>query len=135
MIKLIATLSLQLLLNRYKESKVLADNLNKLKAIVTEGKEIAEKAKEMVDEKTDFEDKITQLLAQASDKTLATINQLKVEALVNDLKPPCLPFDIDFTLHTTPVIQYTGKHDICFNGEFYTNVGTRILRSSFPKVS
>ena len=119
-------------MNRYKELNTLAKNLQKLIPIIEKSKEIASDTKIFIEEKTNIEEELAALLATTGQ--LATINKLSVNAPLEDLTGPCLPFDLDFVLNMAPPIAHKGNYDICFNGEFYQNLGAVMLRTSFPKV-
>ena len=124
----------QVLVNRYKEAKYLAENVAKLTALVREAVDIARKAKVLVDGSTDIESQITRLLEQANKDSLVQITGLLVDSPVDVIVPPCLPFQLAFTLNTRPAIHHSGNYDICFNGEFYKNVAVRILRAAYPRI-
>ena len=121
-------------MNRYKEAKYLAENVAKLTALVREAVDIARKAKVIVDSSTNIETQITRLLEQADKDGLVQITSLLVDSPVDAIVPPCLPFQLAFTLNTRPAIHHSGNYDICFNGEFYKNVAVRILRSAYPSI-
>ena len=63
-----------------------------------------------------------------------TINVLKVDTDLESISPPCLEFELNFSLKTAEVTAHNGVHPICFNGEFYKNVGLRIMRIKYPAI-
>ena len=63
-----------------------------------------------------------------------TINMLKVDTDLESISPPCPPFQLDFTLKTARTTTHNGVFPICFNGEFYKNVGLRIIRVRYPAI-
>ena len=120
--------------NRYKELKIMKANEERILSLVNEVSELVQQAKTLIDEKTNIEEEISELLSKADDTQLVTVNILKVDSPLNDLNPPCLPFDLAFVLHTATPIAYIGtqKSYICFNGEFFTNVAIEIMKKAYP---
>ena len=98
-----------------------------------EANEIAKSAQELVESKTDIQDELNELLPILGD--LVEINSLKVDTELESISPPCLPFQFDFTLKTTQQTSHNGVQRICFNGEFYKNVGVLIMRTKYPAVN
>ncbi len=123
------------MVNRYKELKVLSQNVEQIIALIDEAVEIADSAKTMIEEKTDLEGELSALLVKPAESQLITFNLLKVDSPLKDIKAPCLPFNMDFVLKTETPKSYRGQHDICFNGEFFKNVGVQVLRSVYPVVA
>ena len=119
-------------MNRYREQKVLSENIGKLHDLVQQGFDIAKSAKKLVFSKTDIKEEVDGLLAVTGD--LVSINVLKVDTDLESISPPCPPFQLDFTLKTTRITTHNGVYPICFNGEFYNNVGLRIMRIKYPAI-
>ena len=110
------------------------ENVGKMVALAQEAVDVATDTKTLIDGKAAIDTELTSLLSQASSANLVQISSLSVDGEINDLLPPCLPFQLGFTLNTQPPITKNGQHDICFNGEFYMNVAKQILRSSYPSI-
>eukprot|EP00112_Aurelia_sp_Birch-Aquarium-sp1_P001545 Seg1167.1 transcript_id=Seg1167.1/GoldUCD/mRNA.D3Y31 product="hypothetical protein" protein_id=Seg1167.1/GoldUCD/D3Y31 len=125
---------IRVLLNRYKESKILEENVGKMVDLAQDAVDVATETKTLVDDKAAIDTELTSLLSQASSANLVQISSLSVDGEINDLLPPCLPFQLGFTLNTQPPITRSGEHDICFNGEFYVNLAKQILRLSYPSI-
>ena len=70
------------------------------------------------------------ILFRVANSFLVQITSLLVDSPVDAIVPPCLPFQLAFTLNTRPAIHHSDNYDICFNGEFYKNVVVRILRAN-----
>ena len=119
-------------MNRYRERKVLHQNIGKSIELLQQADEIARETKELVESKTDIQDEVNELIELPGD--LADINILKVDVALEEIAPPCLPFQLDFTLKTASPTTLIGKHPICFNGEFYKNVGLRMMRMKYPAI-
>ena len=107
-------------------------NIGKSIELLQQADEIARETKELVESKTDIKDEVNGLLELSGD--LADINILKVDVALEEIAPPCLPFQLDFTLKTAPPSAHNGNHLICFNGEFYKNVGLRMMRIKYPTI-
>ena len=122
----------QILVNRYRERKALSENIGKLIALVEQADEIAKSAKELVDSKTSIQDEINELLAIPD--YIIQLNTLKVDTDLEGIAPPCLPFQMEFTVNTKQPTSHEGVFRICFNGEFYKNVGLRIMKVKYPSV-
>ena len=122
----------KVLVNRYREQKVLSENGGKLIQLIEEVDEIAKSAKYLVGNKTDIQDEVKELLTLSGD--IVEINSLKVDTNLESISPPCLPFHLDFTLKTRKPSNHRVVHPICFNGEFYKNVGLRIMRMKYPAI-
>ena len=120
------------MVNRYREQQVLNENIGSIIAFVQEADEITQSAKELVDSKTDIQDELNELLTLSGD--LVELNVLKVDTTLETISPPCLPFNLDFTLKTQEPTSHNGIHPICFNGEFYKNVGIRMMRMKYPEI-
>ena len=59
---------------------------------------------------------------------------MKVDTQLKTISPPCLPFQLDFTLKTSQLTNHNGIYPICFNGEFYKNVGIRMMRMKYTAI-
>ena len=123
---------MQTLVNRYREIKVLSENVGKIIKEAEEANEIAKSTKELVHSKTDIQDEVNELLSLPGD--LVELNTLRVDTDLESISPPCLPFQLDFTIKTRQPKSHTIVHPICFNGEFYKNVGIRIVRVTYPVI-
>ena len=119
-------------MNRYRQQKVLHENTGKIIELVKQAHEIAKTAKELVDSKTDIQGEVNELLTLSGD--LVELNVLKVDTKLETISPPCLPFNLDFTLKTQEPTSHNGIYPICFNGEFYKNVGIRMMRMKYPEI-
>ena len=119
-------------MNRYREQKVLHQDIGKLIQLIEQGDEIAKNTKELVESKTDIRDEVNELLTLSGD--LVELNILKVDTQLKTISPPCLPFHLDFTLKTTQLSNHNGVYPICFNGEFYKNVGLRMMRMKYTAI-
>ena len=119
-------------MNRYREQKVLHENVGTLIDLLKKADEIAKAAKELVDNKTAIQDEIKELLALPGN--LVELYVLKVDTQLKTISPPCLPFHLDFTLQTKQQTSHNGVYPICFNGEFYKNLGLRIMRIRYPAI-
>ena len=122
----------QILANRYREQKALSENIGKLIALVEQADEIAKSAKELVDSKTNIQEEINELLAIPDN--IIQLNNLKVNTDLEGISPPCLPFQMEFTVNTKQPTNHNGVFRVCFNGEFYKNVGLRIMKVKYPVV-
>ena len=100
--------------------------------LIKQADEIAKAAKELVDNKTEIQDEIKELLALPGD--LVELYVLKVDTKLKAISPPCLPFYLDFNLKTKQASNHNGVYRICFNGEFYKNLGLRIMRIKYPAI-
>ena len=119
-------------MNRYREQKVLHQDIGKLIELIEQGDKIAKGTKELVESKTDIQDEVNELLTLSGD--IVELNILKVDAQLKTISPPCLPFHLDFTLKTTQLSNHNGIYPICFNGEFYKNVGLRMMRVKYTAI-
>ena len=119
-------------MNKYREQKVLAQDVGKLIELAEQAYEIAQSAKELVDSKTETHDELEKLLTLTGD--VVDFSALKVDAPLNSINPPCLPFQIDFTLKTEEPSSHNGVYPICFNGEFYKNLGVRLMRIKYTTI-
>ena len=119
-------------MNRYRERKVLYENIGKSIQLMQQAEDLATNTKDMVDDKTDIQDEVDDLLGLPGD--LVEINVLRVDEDLEELSPPCLPFQLDFTLKTAIPTTLSGPHSICFNGEFYKNVGLRMMRMKYTTI-
>ena len=119
-------------MNRYREQKVLNQDIGKLIELIKQADKIAKSTKQLVESKTDIQDEVNELLALPGD--LVELNILKVDTQLKTISPPCLPFHLDFTLKTRQPTSHHGIYPICFNGEFYKNLGLRIMRIKYPAV-
>ncbi len=131
-------LFLQVLVNRYKETKIMSENEEKIIAVLQEAKDIAIETKELVEESTSFESDIVSLLKRRSED-IAWIDLVKVDKLAVELNPPCLPLIFRFKINSPGQVVHDGTsfrdaHVVCFNGEFYKNVAVRMLRIAFEKI-
>ena len=122
----------QILVNRFRERKALSENIGKLISLVEQADEIAKSAKELVDSKTNIQQEIDELLAIPND--IVELNNLKVDTDLESIAPPCLPFQMAFTVNTKEPTFHIGGFKICFNGEFYKNVGLRVMKVKYPAV-
>ena len=111
----------------------MSENIGKLIALVEQADEIAKSAKELVDSKTNIQEEINELLAIPDD--IIQLNNLKVNTDLEGISPPCLPFQMEFTVNTKQPTNHNGIFRICFNGEFYKNVGLRIMKIKYPVVN
>ena len=100
--------------------------------LIEQGNEIARTTKEFVERKTDIQEEVNELLKLSGD--LVELNVLKVDTKLTTITPPCLPFHLDFTLKTKQRTSHNGIYPICFNGEFYKNLGLRIMRIKYPVI-
>eukprot|EP00794_Sanderia_malayensis_P013019 gene13019-14359_t len=125
--------NIQTLLNRYKELKTLADNLQPMVSLLQKGADIAQDTQSMITDNTDLKSELVALREKSEDE-LVTINKLSVDSPIQKLHPPCLPFDLHFIIHTRPRREKQVKRSICFNGEFLKNLGAQLFRSTFPNV-
>ncbi len=66
---------------------------------------------------------------------MASIDRVSVSEDINDPSPPCLRFHLAFTINAPGQVPHDGKYDVCFNGEFYQNLGIRMLRVAYPKIN
>ena len=107
-------------------------DVGKLIELMEQADEIANSAKELVEGKSDIQDEVKELLTLSGD--LIELNVLRVETKLESISPPCLPFQLDFTIKTQEPSTHNGVHPICFNGEFYKNVGLRIMRMKYPAI-
>ena len=119
-------------MNKYREQKVLFEDIGKLIDLIEQADEIARTTRELVDSKTEIGMEISKLLSHSRD--LVELYMLKVDTDLHAISPPCLPFQIDFTLKMNETFTHNGVHTICFNGEFYENVGIRIVKIKYPKI-
>ena len=119
-------------MNRYREQKVLHQDIGKLIELIEQGDEVAKSTKELVESKTDIQDEVNELLTLSGD--IVELNILKVDTQLKTISPPCLPFHLDFTLKTTQLSNHNGIYPICFNGEFYKNVGLRMMRVKYTAI-
>ena len=108
------------------------ENIGKLITLVEEADEIAKSAKDLVYSRTDLQSEIDELLAIP--EGLIQLHNLKVDTDLEGIVPPCLPFDMAFTVNTKEPTFHVGVFKICFNGEFYKNVGLRIMKVKYPVV-
>ena len=122
----------QMLVNRYRERKALSENIGKLIALVEQADEIAKSAKELVESKTNIQGEINELLAIPDE--IVQLNTLKVDTDLEGIAPPCLPFQMEFTVNTKQPTNHEGVYRICFNGEFYKNVVLRVMKVKYPSV-
>jgi len=123
---------IRILVNRYREQKVLHQDIGKLIELIEQGDEVAKSTKELVESKTDIQDEVNELLTLSGD--IVELNILKVDTQLKTISPPCLPFHLDFTLKTTQLSNHNGIYPICFNGEFYKNVGLRMMRVKYTAI-
>ena len=123
---------LQVLLNRYREQKVLYENVGAFIDVIKEAVEIAKAAMELVDNKTAIQNEIKELLSLSGN--LGELYILKVDTQLRTISPPCLPFQLHFTLKTKQPTSHNAIYPICFNGEFYKNLGHRIMRIRYPEI-
>ena len=100
--------------------------------LIEQADEIAKSAKYLVGNKTDIQDEVKELLTLSGD--IVEINSLKVDTNLESISPPCLPFHLDFIMKTQEPTTHNGIHPICFNGEFYKNVGLRMMRMKYPAI-
>ena len=119
-------------MNRYREQKVLHENVGAFIDLIKQADGIATTAKELVNNKTEIQDEIKELLSLHGD--LVELYILKVDTPLKTISPPCLPFHLDFTLKTKQRTSHNGVYPICFNGEFYKNLGHRIMRIRYPAI-
>ena len=119
-------------MTRYREQKILAQDVGKLIELAEHAYEIAKSAKELVDSKTEAHDELEKLLTLSGD--VVEFSALKVDTQLNTISPPCLPFQIDFTLKTEEPSNHNGVYPICFNGEFYKNLGVRLMRIKYTAI-
>ena len=110
----------------------MSENIGKLITLVEQADEIAKSAKELVDSKTNIQQEINELLAIQND--IVQLHALKVDTDLESIAPPCLPFHMAFTVNTKQPTSHNGVFKICFNGEFYKNVGLRIMKVKYPVV-
>ena len=110
----------------------MSENIGKLITLVEQADEIARSAKELVDSKTNIQQEINELLAIQND--IVQLHALKVDTDLESIAPPCLPFHMAFTVNTKQPTSHNGVFKICFNGEFYKNVGLRIMKVKYPVV-
>ena len=114
--------------------KLLAENTEQLIQLTREASEIAKSAKTLVNNNADIDADMTDLLSQPDGANMVEISKFMVDEKLSSLHPPCLPFQLSFVLSTQSRKSKNVKHDICFNGEFWTNAGMQILKSSYPSV-
>eukprot|EP00794_Sanderia_malayensis_P021371 gene21371-23454_t len=126
---------IRLLLNRYRELKILSQNEQRFVAVLEEAKSVATETKTMIEEKTNIDADITKLLAMADPANMVTVSRVVVEEDIAVPHPPCLPFQMRFTINAQGQRQQDGTYDVCFNGEFYKNLGVRMLRVSYPQIN
>ena len=119
-------------MNRYREQKALFEDIGKLIDLIEQAADIAKSTKKLVDSKTDIHKELDSLLTLSGD--LVELNVLKVDTNLEGITPPCLPFYLDLTLKTKTPTSHSGVFPICFNGEFYENVGIRMMRIKYPKI-
>ena len=112
----------------------MSENVGKLIELVKQANDIATETKELVDNKADIETELSDLLSQPDGSSLVEIRSLRIREDLTSLSPPCLPFQLSFELNAENERSGDSKQDICFNGEFYKNVGVQILRTSYPTV-
>ena len=110
------------------------ENNGKLIDLAREAKSIASSTKQLVTSKLGVGKELKRLLAVEASGNLVDITSLKVDESIENLEPPCLPFQLDFTLNTDAPKSHSGRHKICFNGEFFKNVGVKVVRESFPTI-
>eukprot|EP00794_Sanderia_malayensis_P008625 gene8625-9555_t len=127
--------NIRLLLNRYRELKILSQNEQRFVAVLEEAKAVATETREMVEEKTNVDADITQLLAMPDPASMVTVSRVVVDEDIIDPHPPCLPFQMQFIINAAGQEQQDGTYDVCFNGEFYENLGVRMLRVSYPQIN
>eukprot|EP00794_Sanderia_malayensis_P008626 gene8626-9556_t len=126
---------IRLLLNRYRELKISSQNEQRFVALLEEAKSVATDTKAMIEEKTNIDVDITKLLAMADPANMVTVSRIVVEEDIAVPHPPCLPFQMRFTINAQGQQQQDGTYDVCFNGEFYKNLGVRMLRVSYPQIN
>ena len=114
--------------------KLMAENVGKLIQLIREASGIAQSAKTLVNNNANIDEDMTDLLSQPEGGNMVEISKFLVDEKLATLHPPCLPFQLNFVLSTKSRKSKEVKHDICFNGEFWMNVGVRILKSSYPSV-
>ena len=110
----------------------MSENIGKQIQLIEQADVIAKSAKKLVESKTDIHDEVKELLTLAED--LIELNVLKVDTNLESISPPCLPFQLDFLIKTQKPTTHNGVYPICFNGEFYKNVGLRIMRMKYPAI-
>ena len=119
-------------MNRYREQKVFFEDIGELITLIEQADEIAKSAKFLVGNKTNIQDEVKELLTLSGD--IVEINSLKVDTNLGSISPPCLPFHLHVKIKTQESSTHNGLHPICFNGEFYKNVGLRIMRMKYPAI-
>ena len=119
-------------MNKYREQKVLLEDVGTFINLIQQGDEIAKSTKELVESKTEIQSEVNELLSLSGD--LIELNILKVDTQLKTISPPCLPFHLDFTLKTKQPTSHNGVYPICFNGEFYKNLGLRVMRIKYPAI-
>ncbi len=112
----------------------MAENEERMIAVLEEAKTAAEETRQLIETSTNFDEDINTLLEKPESDNMATITRVSVDEDVNDLLPPCLPFRLIFTINAPGQSSQDGKYDVCFNGEFYQNLGVRMLRVSYPQI-
>ena len=112
----------------------MSENVGKLIELLKQAHDIATETKELVDNKADIETELSDILSQPDGSSLVEIRSLRIREDLTSLSPPCLPFQLSFELNAENERSGDSKEDICFNGEFYKNVGVQILRTSYPTV-
>ena len=112
----------------------MSENVGKLIELLKQANDIATETKELIDSKADIETELSDLLSQPDGSSLVEIRSLRIREDLTSLSPPCLPFQLSFELNSESERNGDSKQEICFNGEFYKNVGVQILRTSYPNV-
>ncbi len=122
------------MLNRYKQTQILSTNEDKMIAVLEEAKDIAEQTRQMIEDNTHFGSDINQLLEKQHTENMATIWSVTVDENISELVPPCLPFNLHFKIEAPGQTIYDDKYDVCFNGEFYQNMATKMLRVAYSDI-
>ena len=110
----------------------MAENEGKMIDVINEAKTMATDVKAMIDDKTSIGEDIDALLATSGD--LAVISRVLLEGDIKEFSPPCLSFKLSFAMNTGSRAPHEGTYDVCFNGEFYENLGIEMLKDSYPQV-
>ncbi len=125
---------MQMLVKRYKETHTMHQNENKILAALEEMRTMAADTYQMIEDSTNFESAIDSLLRRRLTEKMFILTTCKVDEDINDLNPPCLPFRLSFRILASRQTTKEGTYNVCFNGEFYQNMATKMLKISFGEI-